>query len=79
MNILEAISVANHFVFSKTGKQRMPDFARLAERNGKPAWWVSYSARTGMQDDSTLAGTLDGGEYIVIVDLSSGLPSALRS
>ncbi len=78
MNIIEVVQKANAFVFQKTGVTGDPNFVRLAERAGRPAWWVSYSAELFFPPNLSGNTIVDGGEYVVIVDVSSGDVSLLK-
>lgn len=78
MNILEVIEIADNFLRDTTGVKAHPTFVRLAERAGKPAWWVSYSAELFFPPDSTGKCIVDGGDYVIIVDVKTGEVSVLR-
>lgn len=72
MKIIEAIAKANELVLGNTGIDCDPDMVRKIDRDGKQAWWVVYNAANFFKDEMARGNTVDGGEYIIEVDVKTG-------
>ena len=81
IGIIEAIRSANTFLLRETGVEGEPEFVRLVDRaGGSRAWLVVYPARLFFVRESEEGAVIDGGEYIVYVDESTGhvMPNEYR-
>ena len=74
MNIMNAILKGNEYVLDSTGAHANPTFARRTKSaDGGIEWWLSYEIN--IFGAPTPANSADGGEYIVVVDDSTGTAS----
>ena len=80
MNILEATQKANAFVLQTSGVVCSPDFARLVKKPGdRSTWLISYGPELFFSDWLEAGDTIDGGEYVVVVDDATGTVTTLNS
>lgn len=78
MRIIQAIQTANEFLLNETGVAGEPVFVRLVDRGKDGRFWlISYEAALFFQDELSQGAVIDGGEYIVRVDVQSGRVSVV--
>jgi hypothetical protein len=78
MNEAEAIRAANNFLLQDRGILATPIEIRLIQRPNAPSfWWVSYGTSIRYPKETAEGAGIDGGEYILKVDDSSGGVSIL--
>ena len=79
MTEVEAIERANQFIFERERVKTEPVEVHLVRRADSDAyWWISYGTAVYYPTETAAGDVIDGGDYIVKVDVMTGEVSLLK-
>lgn len=75
---IDAIGIANEYVYRQTGVECGPNTVRLVERGESKYWLVIYDASHFFKDELDRGATVDGGEYVIRINGRDGIASVVE-